>query len=81
MTLKLSVVKTSGGNYLVNGYYKSPDIRVPDFPEVISQMCKYASKFPEIFEQEPVLRDLSKSEETAIENFRNLVLEKRVPTG
>ena len=77
MAYRLSVVRASDGDYLVNHYRKTQDTRLSDFAAVVNQLFVYARN-PEIFEDEPVLRDLSSEEEKAIENIRNLVLEQRV---
>ena len=80
MVYGLSVVKASSGEYLVNHYRKIPDKQVPDFAAVMSQLCEYARapQAPEIFKDEPTMRDLSETEERAIGDFREMVLEKIV---
>jgi len=78
MVYKLSVVKTSGGDYLVNHYLKAQNIECPDFTNAMIQVLGYSKEMPEVFEKEPVMVGLSEEEQQIIMKTRELVLEKRV---
>ncbi len=75
---KLSVIKFDDNEYLVNHYHKIPDAKFSNFAEVIRSVCLYARRAPELFEEEPILLHLSESEEKAIREIRNLILEQKV---
>jgi len=80
MVYGLSVVKAGSGEYLVNYYRKTSDVHVPDFATVMCQLFAYAGSelAPDIFKDEPTMRDLSETEAQAVRDFRQLVLEKIV---
>jgi hypothetical protein len=72
--LRIIKVKASG-EYLVNDSSTPQSKGYHSFAEVISEVCEYAKR-PEIFDEEPYLDGLSKSEEKAIRSLRSIILEK-----
>ncbi len=64
---RISVVGASDGQFLVNHYYKKPDIRVDDIGQVIDWVTKM--DLP-ILEAEPVYCYLNSQDKAMIEGAR-----------
>jgi len=68
---KLTVVKTSDGEYLVNRYHKVHDIKVKNFDDVLAYIGRTDK---DILEVEPILIGLTAAELTIVRKVRSIFL-------
>ena len=68
---KLTVVKTSDGEYLVNWYHKVPDIKVKNFDDVLAYIGRTDK---DILKVEPTLIGLTVAELTRVRKVRSILL-------